>query len=307
MTRRVALLCGGISGERQVSLSSAAAVEEALQKRYEVVRIDTGAAGWANTLLDATVDGAFICLHGGTGENGSIQGFCESVDIPYTGPGVLSSAAAMDKFVTKLLVRSFCIPTPGYIRVLRGEDYDCGDIRARLGDKLVVKPSTEGSALGVSIVDSSNGLVSAIDAALELAPAVLIEQFIAGRELTVAVLGGAKPRALPPIEIVPANEFYDYEAKYEPNKAQHICPANLTAEELKQCEEMALGAHAALGCYGVSRTDCILDEYDHLWYLETNTIPGMTGTSLLPDAAKAVGIDFDELCWRIMEDAWGRC
>ena len=121
------------------------------------------------------------------------------------------------------------------------------------------------------------------------------------------MLGGENPRVLPPIEIIPANEFYDYEAKYEQDMAQHICPARLTEEELRQCEEMALGAHEALGCYGVSRTDCILDEHNRLWYLETNTIPGMTGTSLLPDAAKAVGITFDELCWNIMEDAWSRC
>ena len=119
MARRIALLCGGASGEREVSLLSAAAVEEALEKRYEVIKIDTGVEGWAHTLLDSSVEGVFICLHGGAGENGSIQGFCESVGLPYTGPGVLSSAIAMDKFVAKLLVGSFCIPTPGYIRVLR--------------------------------------------------------------------------------------------------------------------------------------------------------------------------------------------
>ena len=178
MARRIALLCGGASGEREVSLLSAAAVEEALEKRYEVIKIDTGVEGWAHTLLDSSVEGVFICLHGGAGENGSIQGFCESVGLPYTGPGVLSSAIAMDKFVAKLLVESFRIPTPGYIRVLRGEECNIEDIRTKLGGKLVVKPSTEGSALGVSIVDNGDDLACAIDAALELAPSVLVEQFI---------------------------------------------------------------------------------------------------------------------------------
>lgn len=306
MTKRVALLCGGTSGERAVSLRSAAAVEEALRKKYDVAKIDTGSGSWVRDFLDADVDGVFICLHGGTGENGAIQGFCESLGVPYTGSGVLASAVAMDKYAAKQLVKAFGVKAPECFRLMSGDGVDACRISAELGGKVVVKPTTEGSALGVSIVDDGRALPAAIDAALALAPAVLVERFVSGKELTVAVLGGAEPRVLPVIEIVPMNSFYDYEAKYEPDLARHVCPARLSDRERKLCEEMALTAHEALGCYGVSRTDCILDDDGDLWYLETNTIPGMTGTSLLPDAAKAAGASFDELCWLIMEDAWGR-
>jgi D-alanine-D-alanine ligase len=306
MSKRVALLCGGTSGERDISLSSAAAVEEALRKKYEVFKIDTGKDGWATTLLELNVDGAFICLHGPVGEDGSIQGFCKSVGIPFTGSDVLASAVAMDKSVAKQLVGAFGVKTPDYI-CIHDDNYDAAHIAKTLGQKVVVKPATEGSALGVTIVEGLEELDKAVHAALSLSSSVLIERFVSGKELTAAVLGGKNPQALPIIEIVPANEFYDFESKYEQGMAQHICPARLTDEESATCGKLALAAHQALGCYSVSRSDFILDDDGNLWYLETNTIPGMTGTSLLPDAAKAVGMGFDELCWLIMEDAWNRC
>lgn len=306
LIKRIALLCGGTSGEREVSLHSAVAVEEALNKKYDVVKVDTGIENWANKLLNLNVDGAFICLHGPVGEDGSIQGFCESVGIPYTGSGVLASAVAMDKSVAKQIVGARGVKTPQSVCVCR-ENYDVEQITDTLGKKLVVKPTTKGSALGVSIVEGLVELNEAVDAALKLSSAAIVERFVAGKELTVAVLGGNNPHALPAIEIVPVNNFYDYEAKYEQGMAQHICPARLSSKESAACGELALAAHEALGCYSVSRTDCILDDDGNLWYLETNTIPGMTSTSLLPDAAKADSFTFDELCWQIMEDAWSRC
>lgn len=303
---RVALLCGGTSGEREVSLASAAAVESALSKKYEVVTIDTAEDDWARSLLDAAVDGVFVCLHGGIGENGCIQGFCESLELPYTGSGVFASAAAMDKVVSKNIVKESGIATPESFAFRACDPARLAEALHALGDKVVVKPSTEGSALGVQIADSSEDLINAVKDALALAPCVLVERFIEGRELTVAVLGGDDPSALPVVEIVPVNSFYDYESKYVSGMARHVCPADITDSERKACQEMAVAAHRSLGCRGVSRSDCILDSQGKVWYLETNTIPGMTGTSLLPDAAKAAGMGFDELCWRLMEDAWHR-
>lgn len=303
---RVALLCGGTSSEREVSLASASAVETALSKRYDVISIDIAEKDWARNLLDASVDGVFICLHGGIGENGCIQGFCESVGLPYTGSGVFASAAAMDKAISKHIVKESGVATPESITISDCDDNELSEVLHRLGGKVVVKPSTEGSAFGVQIVDNDQAIINAVKNALMLAPCVLVERYIAGRELTVAVLGGEEPKALPVIEIVSVNSFYDYDSKYTPGMARHVCPADITLAQTKACQDLAIAAHKTLGCYGVSRSDCILDFQGKVWYLETNTIPGMTGTSLLPDAAKTAGVDFDDLCWQLMEDAWRR-
>lgn len=306
MGKRVALLYGGTSGERRVSLDSAAAVKTSLEKRYEVCAFDTASDDWPLELLNSAVDGVFICLHGGTGEDGSIQGFCESLNLPYTGSGVFASSAAMNKAIAKHIVGRAGVSTPESLMVSDADDDIVSGILTRFGGKVVVKPSAEGSALGVFIVDNKLALIDAIKSAQEFSACVLVEKFIAGRELTVAVLGGSVPKALPVIEIVPVNKFYDYDSKYVPGMAEHICPAKLTKEQAKACQDMAIIAHESLGCYGVSRTDCILDQDGKVWYLETNTIPGMTKTSLLPEAVEAVGISFDQLCWGLMEDAWIR-
>lgn len=306
MGKRIALLYGGTSSERCISLESAAAVRVSLEKKYEVCAFDTASDNWAEELLNSAVDGVFICLHGGAGEDGSIQGFCESLNLPYTGSGVFASSAAMNKAVAKHIVRRAGISTPESFTVSNANKSNISGILAQFGGKVVVKPSTAGSALGVCIVDSESALIDAIKKALEFSNHVLIERFVAGRELTVAVLGGTVPKALPVIEIIPVNKFYDYESKYIPGMSKHICPAELTKEQVKACQDLAITAHDSLGCYSVSRSDCILDQDGRVWYLETNTIPGMTKTSLLPDAARTAGIDFDQLCWNLMEDAWAR-
>ena len=306
MDKRIALLCGGTSGERVVSLDSAAAVKSALAKKYEVVSIDTADADWAKQLLSASVDGVFVCLHGGAGENGSIQGFCESVGLPYTGSGVLASAAAMNKVIAKRIVSASGIATPECIVFKEYDAEKLGCAFEQLGGKVVVKPASEGSALGVIVTDDEFEFLRGVEKALTYSSEVLVEKCISGRELTVAVLGRNKPKALPVIEILPANDFYDYESKYIPGMATHICPAGIRKDQEIACQKMAIDAHVSLGCFSTSRTDCILDEDGKVWYLETNTIPGMTGTSLLPDAAKVAGIGFDELCWTLMNDAWLR-
>lgn len=212
----------------------------------------------------------------------------------------------MNKVISKHIFGRAGVPTPESLVISDVNKNTISGILARFDGKVVVKPSAEGSALGASIIDSEPALVAAIRNALEFSACVLIERFITGRELTVAVLGGSAPKALPAIGIVPINKFYDYESKYVPGMAEHICPAELTKEQAKACRDMAITAHELLGCYGVSRSDCILDQAGMVWYLETNTIPGMTRTSLFPDAARAAGISFDQLCWGLMEDAWIR-
>ena len=254
-------------------------------------------------LIDGGFDVAFICLHGKYGEDGTLQGMLEMIGLPYIGSGVWSSALAMDKVKSKVFYQAAGIPTPPSVTLRSANPADIDMIVDSLGEHCVVKPATEGSALGVFIVDERKALQEAIERVRELDNEILIERYIKGKELTVAVIGNDDPRALPIIEIVPVNDFYDYEAKYKPGASQHLCPAPLSEETTKQIQEMAVKAHKVLACAGVSRSDFILDDEGKWWILETNTIPGMTGTSLLPDAARADGISFPELCTMLIEFA----
>ena len=300
----VTLLKGGTSGEREVSLASGAACAQALREEgFTVTEIDTADADMLSQIIASNPDVVFIALHGKDGEDGCIQGLCELLHVPYTGPGVLASALAMDKTRAKVFYKDAGLPTAAWVTLHAGQDHDAKEVMDVVGGKCVVKPTNEGSALGVHIVETPEELESALDEAFQHGDTVLVESYISGTEVTAAVLGGANPEALPVIEIVPqeSSEFYDYTAKYAQGGAQHIIPARLDVDTYATCQRNALAAHEALGCYGVSRTDMIVDGEGTCWVLETNTIPGMTATSLLPDAAREIGISFQELCRMFVE------
>ena len=304
-TIKVALLAGGDSNEREISLASGKGAAEALRTAgFQVVELDPSKHNDLVSLLNDGYDVAFLCLHGRGGEDGALQGFLETAGLPYTGPGVWSSATAMDKAVSKLIYRAYSIPTPESETLHPGKTYDAADLLARMGDKVVVKPANEGSALGVAIVSDEEALREAVKAAFAIDSAVLVERFISGTELTVAVLGNDTPSVLPVIQIVPQmGDFYDFDSKYKAGGSDHLCPAPIDEATTLKAQALAVAAHQALGCRGMSRSDIMLDENGQLWVLETNTIPGMTSTSLLPDAGRAAGIDFPQLCTMLVEYA----
>lgn len=298
----VAVLMGGKSAEREVSLTTGSQVAAALAARgFTVVEIDTGDEGFIARLSEARPHAVFICLHGRFGEDGTVQGLCELLDLPYVGSGVLASALAMDKVMSKHFFASSGIPTPDYVVLRQGDEIDFAHITAHLGEKTVVKPANEGSAIGVTIAHDPAELPAAVGVAFRHDRSVLVERFVAGVELTVGVLGNEHPWPLPTIEIVPEHEFYDYESKYLPGMSAHIIPARVDDAVRKECERLAVAAHTSLGCRGMSRSDFIVTDDDRVLILETNTIPGMTPTSLLPDAARAAGIEFPDLCARLVE------
>lgn len=293
----VVLLVGGTSGEREVSLASGKGALSALQEAgFRVTVLDPANKEDLKKLIDGDFDVAFICLHGKHGEDGTLQGMLEMIGLPYIGSGVWASALAMDKAKAKVFYERAQLATPPFITLPPSSSIEIDGIIEQVGSHCVVKPVTEGSALGVFIASGKDDILSAIEKVRELDEGVLIERYIKGKELTVAVIGNENPEALPIIEIVPINEFYDYESKYKPGASQHLCPAPLTSAVTSKVQTMAIEAHRALGCEGVSRSDFILDEKGTCWLLETNTIPGMTSTSLLPDAARVAGISFPELC-----------
>lgn len=302
---KVALLAGGASGEREISLASGAGAHDALvEAGFTVDTFDPSVKEDLKALIEGTYDVAFICLHGRYGEDGTIQGLLEVLGIPYIGSGVWASALAMDKARSKVFYRHFGINTPVNVTLHRGDEYEAEAIIAKVGMPCVVKPANEGSAIGVHIVKDPDALMAAIDEVFAIDHELLIETYIKGTELTVSVLGNENPEALPVIEIVPKNKFYDFESKYAPGGSEHICPARLSDEDTARVQAMAVAAHKALTCRGVSRTDIIMDEQGVCWALETNTVPGMTSTSLLPDSARAAGYSFPELCTKLIELAF---
>lgn len=301
---RVALLAGGTSGEREISLASGEGAGEALRAAGFIVEaFDPASREDLKKLIDGNFDVAFLCLHGKGGEDGCLQGFLETIGLPYTGPGVWASATAMNKAKSKLFYLQAGIPTAPFTYLERGAAYDAASIAEKMNGQCVVKPATEGSALGIYIVEGAAEIASAIEAVHEIDDLVVVERFIEGTEITVAVLGNEDPHALPIIEIVPRGEFYDFDSKYAPGGSQHICPARLDEKTTAYVQDLAERAHKVLECTGVSRSDFILDAEGTPWILETNTIPGMTATSLLPDAGRAAGIEFPELCTRLIESA----
>ncbi len=299
---RVALLAGGKSNEREISLASGDGAREALQAAgFPVVDIDPANPDDLKRLIEEHFDVAFLCLHGKYGEDGTVQGLLDIVGIPYTCSGVWSSALAMDKPKAKVFYEKAGVPTPPSVTVRKGEAVDVAAIIGKLGGHVVVKPGNEGSAIGVFIVEGQDSVEKALHKALEIDDEVLVERYISGTELTVAVLGNEDAVALPIIEIIPKSAFYDFESKYAADGSQHICPARLPEDIARKVQDEAVKAHKALSCSGASRSDFILEKDGSCWCLETNTIPGMTATSLLPDAAKAAGMSFPELCKKLIE------
>lgn len=300
---KVALLAGGKSGERTVSLSSGKSVEQALRSvGFEVVMLDPASKDDLKILLNESFDVAFLALHGKGGEDGTIQGFLETIGLPYTGSGVWASATAVNKITSKFFYREAGIPTPASMKLCSPQT-SSEEIKEKVGLPCVVKAATEGSALGVYICNTEEEVKEAVEKVFTVDTSAFVETFVKGGEFTVGVLGSDVPEALPVIKIIPVNEFYDYESKYATGGSQHICPAPLSEEDTKRAQELALKAHQVLGCRGVSRTDLLQDETGKFWVLETNTLPGMTATSLLPDAAKVKGISFEQLCSDMIFDA----
>ncbi len=296
---RVGVLMGGTSAERDVSLKTGAAVLAALgRKGYDVVAIDVDATV-AERVAHERIQLAFIALHGRLGEDGAIQGMLEVLGIPYTGSSVLASALGMDKVVSRRLFEAAGLPVPRYVLVTRHAAIP----PLPFPFPLVVKPNGEGSSVGVSIVSQASALPAALDQAFGYDRRVLIEAYIAGKEIQVGILG---QRALGAIEIRPKTAFYDYVAKYTPGMSEHIFPAPLTPEVNRRTLEVALAAFRALGCEGYGRVDCLVDEIGTPYVLEVNTLPGLTETSLLPDIARGVGIAFDDLVEAIVTAARGR-
>lgn len=302
-TMRVALLAGGKSGEREVSLKSGAGCAEALKEAgFDVTMFDPAEKEDLKALIDGDFDVAFLTTHGRGGEDGTLQGFLETIGLKYTHPGVLASAMAINKIRAKEAYRAAGLPTPPSVQVSSIDQMTQDEIIAVVGEHCVVKAACEGSTIGIYMVEKAEELMPAIEKAFESDKEVLIEKFVAGREFTAPILGNDDAQALPLIEIIPEkNSFYDYESKYAAGGAQHICPAELPEDITAVMQGHALAAHKALGCRGVSRTDFLLEENGDMWILETNTIPGMTATSLLPDSAKAVGISYPELCTKLIE------
>ena len=299
----VALLAGGISSEREVSLQSGDQVYEALDKdKYQIRRYDPK-TDLGRLVKDASgIDVALIILHGPYGEDGTVQGLLDLLGIPYQGSGVLGSALAMNKAVTKKLYENAGLPVPPYIIYDRNDNVNVEACVKQLGLPLVVKPVSGGSSVGMSIVRSAVDLQDALDKANAYDNAVMAESYIAGTELTAGVIGNKKLKALPIIEIVPnqSREFFDYEAKYTPGVTQEICPARIDDELTQRTQSYAKIAHQALYCRGYSRTDMILIDRE-IYVLETNTIPGMTATSLLPQAAQVGGLSFSQLMDNLIE------
>ena len=299
----LALLAGGISSEREVSLNSGEQVYEALDKeKYAITRYDPK-TDLGKLVQDASgIDAALIILHGPYGEDGTVQGLLELLDIPYQGSGVVGSAVAMNKVATKLLYEKAGIPVPAYIVANRGDNIDPDDVDGRFGFPVVVKPAEAGSSVGMTIVKDKEKLWAAMDKAYEHGRTILLEAYVDGIELTAGVVGNDTLEALPLIEIVPNKEyeFFDYEAKYTPGKTEEICPARIDEAITEKAKALAKTAHQALFCEGYSRTDMMLKGKD-LYVLETNTIPGMTATSLLPQAAQVGGLTFTALLDRLID------
>jgi D-alanine-D-alanine ligase len=303
MKKTIALLCGGISSEREVSLKSGQQVFQALDKaKYEVRRYDPQTDLPRLVAEAKQIDAALIILHGPYGEDGTVQGLLELLDIPYQGAGVLGSALAMNKLAAKQMYERAGIPVPPYVAVRRGETVNAEGFAERLGLPLVVKPVVGGSSIGMSIVRSVDQVAEALAKAFAQDGTVLVEGYIKGVEITASVLGNDRLDALPLIEIVPdaSHDFFDYVAKYTAGASQEICPARISPVLTEKAQSYARMAHEALFCKGYSRTDMLL-RGDDIFVLETNTIPGMTPTSLLPQAAQAAGISFAQLLDRLIE------
>jgi D-alanine-D-alanine ligase len=332
---RVLVLAGGKSAERDVSLASGDAVSRGLSEAgFTVLQLDPGvsphavewnpqatgarigsappeqsalavAGGTTGTILSPadlpladlrSTDVVFIALHGGDGEDGHLQALLDMAGIPYTGSGMLASALAMDKNAAKRIFAAEGIPTPEWRVLDHPDEWDFADLQEALGLPLIVKPNAQGSTVGLTLVQDESQWLPALDEAFRWDKRVIVEEYIPGRELTVGVLGG---EPLPVVEMRPRHGIYDYECKYTPGQTEYLCPAPLSAAQTRMVQEQGMEAFRALGCRGSARADFRLSPDGHLFCLEMNTLPGMTAISLVPQAAKAAGIEFPELLRRI--------
>jgi len=298
---RVAVLYGGTSSEREISLLTGGAVLEALRRRGVDAHPFDPAERPLGALVEERCARAWIALHGPGGEDGTLQGALEFLGIPYTGSGVLGSAIGMDKLRTKRLAQSIGVDTADFV-VLR-EPADLETAVERLGLPLIVKPATQGSSVGMSRVERAQDMAAAYAAATLHEPLAFAEPWITGGEYTVAILQG---RALPSIRIETPRAFYDYEAKYLRDDTRYHCPSGLSGEAEKHLANLALAAFEACGAEGWGRADFMMDATGRPLLLEINTVPGMTSHSLVPMAARTAGIDFDELVWRVLETSFTR-
>ena len=289
---------GGPGEEREISLQSGKAIQLALEAiGYNVLSI-TMENKLGDIISDLhSVDLVFLGLHGSIGENGTIQGFLESLGVKYTGSDPLSSAICMDKNISKIIARDSKVITPNWEIVTRGQTLNKDNFEF----PLVIKPNDQGSTVGLTIVHDESELGPALNLAYNYSSSVMVEKFIEGRELTVTLIGG---KALPVCEIIPSHELYDYECKYTSGMSKYLCPADIDLDLTKRVQEITERLFDVLKCRHYSRADFRLDHEDNLWFLEMNTLPGMTDTSLVPMAAKAAGFSFNELIDRIVLQAW---
>ena len=299
-SEKIAVLYGGDSAEREVSLRSGEAIAKGLKSSgYEVVLVDT--KGYClSQLSELNVDRAFIALHGRGGEDGCVQGALEFMGIPYTGSGVLGSALSMDKNRSKQVMQAIGLPTAPFVIVDKA-DYQPEHVEAilaQLGGKVMVKPAHEGSSIGMAMAETTKQLSEALNAAFMFDDEILVEAWINGPEYTVSILGN---EALPAIHMETPNEFYDYAAKYQSNTTQYHCPCHLSVEDECELQSLALKAFKATGAKGWGRVDVMRNEKNEWQILEVNTVPGMTETSLVPKAAKVHGLDFSQLVCKIVE------
>ena len=303
--KKIAVVMGGPTTEREVSLNTGQAILKALQEMgYNAAAIDLNPATFLDQLKNDKIDIVFNAIHGQYGEDGLMQGVLEFLSIPYTGSGVFASAAAMDKAVSKNLFLAANINTPDSRLYNKSEFLNISDIAndiiKKFGTPVVIKPTAQGSSIGVSIIENEEQIEDALHEAFKYSLKLLAEKFIDGKELTVAILGNNSPKALPVIEIVPNSGRYDYHSKYTKGATNYLVPAPIADVATQKVQKAALDAYNLLGCRGVGRVDVMLDKDGEPYVLEVNTIPGMTATSLVPKAAAAAGISFPELCERIL-------
>lgn len=310
--KKIGVLMGGHSLEREVSLKSGHRVSEALEEKgYSVVRLDAD-ENLVNRLREEKVELAYIALHGKYGEDGTVQELLEILGIPYTGPGVYSSIVGFDKVLSKLMLLEANIPTPPFYALSAGTFREMGasaalvDVVKEIGLPIMVKPAGQGSALGIKFVHRAEELPSALFAALNYDDKVLLEKYIKGMEIAVSILGEGKPRVLPAVEIVPKKEFFDFECMYTAGMTDYFVPARLDDQLTNQVREVALKVHQLFKCRDVSRVDMIVGEDKTPYVLEINTSPGLTETSLLPMAAEAAGLRFPDLVEEIVRYALKR-
>ncbi|HXM57652.1 MAG TPA: D-alanine--D-alanine ligase [Candidatus Dormibacteraeota bacterium] len=296
---RIAVLQGGRSAEREVSLRSGAQVAEALRGRaHDVEQVDLDRDVW-DRLRDGAFDCVFIALHGRLGEDGTVQGMLELLGLPYTGSGVLASALCIDKARTNLLLQAEGFRVPEFEEVFEA-DADAERLAGRYGLPIVVKPVREGSTIGLTIAHDVDALASGLVLARRYDARVLVQRFVSGTEVTVGVLATPELQVLPTLEITYENETYDYDAKYTQGRSHHVIPARVPEEARRAVAEASGRAFRALGCEGMARVDFIVERDCTPWLLEVNTVPGLTALSLLPDAARAAGIEFPDLCERLV-------